>query len=307
MLVYYSDPYSFDLPAGHRFPLAKYRLLRERLLQWPASSDVTLQVAPRATFAELELAHDPDYVHAFVGGRLDGQAMARIGFPWSTPLVERTLRSAGGTIAATRAVLRGHSPGGACYLAGGTHHARRDRGAGYCVFNDCAVAARVAQREFAVRRVLIVDTDVHQGDGTAALFAGDRSVFTFSIHGAQNFPAEKASSDLDVALSDRTGDAEFLRALARGLDESFARSAPQLVFYLSGADAHERDRLGRLAVTTEGLQERDRLVFAACRRARVPVVTVMGGGYGSDLRDTVDVYENTVRAAMEHRVEGAAG
>lgn len=298
MHVYYSDTFTFPLPDGHRFPLVKYRLLRERLLQQPATCGAELRLAPRATRDELLLVHDEGYVDAFCAGQLSKEHNQRIGFPWSQELVERTLRSAGGTIAAVRAVLRGESPDAAAYLAGGTHHARRDRGAGYCVFNDVAVGARIAQREFSVSRVLVVDTDVHQGDGTASIFEGDDSVFTFSIHGAQNFPSEKATSDLDIALPDGTTDEAFLRELARGLDASFSRSRPEFVLYLSGADALVGDRLGRLRVSKAGLQERDRMVLAACREAGVEVVTVMGGGYGGVIAETVEVYEASVLATL---------
>ena len=301
MHVYYSDTFTFPLPDGHRFPLQKYRLLRERLLQQPASCGAELRVAPRAARDELLLVHDAAYVDAFCAGRLDKEHNQRIGFPWSQELVERTLRSAGGTIAAVRAVLRGESPDAAASLAGGTHHARRDRGAGYCVFNDVAIGARVAQREFGARSVLVVDTDVHQGDGTAAIFEGDDSVFTFSIHGAQNFPAQKAVSDLDIALPDGTGDEDFLRELARGLDASFARARPDFVIYLCGADALLGDRLGRLRVTAHGLAERDRIVLDACAARRLQVVTVMGGGYGADIAATVDCYLASVLATLRYR------
>ncbi len=297
MHVYYSDPYGFPLPDGHRFPLAKYRLLRSAIERLPASCGAELLIAPRASRDELLLAHDAAYVDAFVAGRLDKLQMQRIGFPWSQELVERTLRSTGGTIAASRQALR---EGAAAYLAGGTHHARRDRGAGYCVFNDCAVAARLARRQYGIERILIVDTDVHQGDGTADLFAGDPSVFTLSIHGEQNFPARKAVSDLDLALPDRSGDDVFLDALQHGLRVAHELSRPQLVFYLAGADAHEGDMLGRLSVTTAGLQRRDEMVMERCRADRLPVVTVMGGGYGKDLDATVEVYRNSVEATLAY-------
>ncbi|MEO6595255.1 MAG: histone deacetylase [Planctomycetota bacterium] len=295
MHVFYSDPFLFPLPPEHRFPLAKYRLLRERIERWPASSGAGLWLAPRALRDELLLVHAADYVDDFQAGRLDRDHMRRIGFPWSPELVERSLRSCGGTLAATRTALQ---EGAAVYLAGGTHHARRDQGAGYCVFNDCAVGARVVQREVGLERVLIVDTDVHQGDGTAAIFADDASVFTFSMHGEDNFPAAKAHSDLDIALPSGTGDDEYLRLLRAGLVEAVARSKPQFVFYLSGADAFAGDRLGRLALTKAGLRERDRLVLAEVRRLAVPWVTVMGGGYGVNIDDTVDVYEATVHVAL---------
>lgn len=298
MHVFYSDPFTFPLPPEHRFPLAKYRLLRERIERWPAATGVQLLLAPRAGRDELLLVHTAGYVDDFVAGRLDREAMRRIGFPWSPELVERSLRSCGGTLAATRTALQ---EGAAVYLAGGTHHARADRGAGYCVFNDVAVGARLVQREGGRSRVLVVDTDVHQGDGTATIFADDPSVFTFSIHGDANFPAEKATSDLDVALPSGTGDEAYLAALAAGLAEALARSEPQFVFYLSGADAFAGDRLGKLALSKAGLLARDRMVFAALCQRSLPWVTVMGGGYGRVIDDSVDVYEATVRAALDGR------
>lgn len=295
MHVFYSDPFTFPLPPEHRFPLAKYRLLRERIERWPASTGVELLLAPRATREELLLVHDAAYVDDFCAGRLDRLAMQRIGFPWSPELVERSLRSCGGTLAATRTALQ---RGAAVYLAGGTHHARADRGAGYCVFNDVAVGSRIVQQEGGLARVLVVDTDVHQGDGTAAIFEGDADVFTFSIHGDANFPSAKASSDLDIALPSGTGDDTYLAALRDGLAAALARARPQFVFYLSGADAFAGDRLGTLAVGKQALAARDRLVFDALRALRLPWVTVMGGGYGRCIDDTVDVYEATVRAAL---------
>ena len=295
MHVFYSDPFSFPLPPEHRFPLAKYRLLRERVAGWPASSGVELVLAPRARYAELRTVHTERYLSQFAEGRLDRDAMRRIGFPWSPELVERSLRSCGGTVAAARIA---RDTGAAVYLAGGTHHARADSGAGYCVYNDCAVAARVLQREAGVARVLVVDTDVHQGDGTAAIFAGDDSVFTLSIHGDENFPAKKATSDLDVALPSGTADEPYLSHLRSALAQSFARSRPQFVFFLSGADPFVGDRLGRLALSKQGLAARDEHVLGEIGRRGLPVVTVMGGGYGRDVHDTVDVYEATVRAAV---------
>ena len=295
MRVFYSDPFTFPLPPEHRFPLAKYRLLRERIERWPASSGVELLLAPRALRDELLLVHTAAHVDGFAAGTLGRDAMRRIGFPWSPELVERSLRSCGGTIAAMRVALH---EGAAVYLAGGTHHARADRGAGYCVYNDVAVAARLVQRESTRQRVLVVDTDVHQGDGTAAIFEHDPTVFTFSIHGDANFPASKARSDLDVALPTGTGDADYLMALRSGLATALLRSDPQFVFYLSGADAFAGDRLGKLALSKPGLQARDRLVFAELQSRRLPWVTVMGGGYGRVVDDTVDVYEATVAAAV---------
>ena len=292
MHVFYSDPFTFPLPPEHRFPAEKYCLLRMRVAQWPASTGVELVLAPRANDDELRLVHDVAYLDGFAAGTLGDEAMRRIGFPWSPELVERSLRSCGGTIAAARRAMR---DGCAAYLAGGTHHARAGSGAGYCVYNDCAVAARVLQRDCSVRRVLVVDTDVHQGDGTAAIFERDDSVFTFSMHGEQNFPSQKACSDLDIALPSGTGDDDYLAKLRDGLDVAM-RSAPEFVFFLSGADAFVGDKLGRLSLSKRGLQQRDRIVLDAIRARGLPHVTVMGGGYGRNVEDTVDVYEATVRA-----------
>jgi len=293
--LFFSDPFGFPLPERHVFPIAKYRLLRERIERWPASTGVELCLAPRAGRDELLLVHTAEFVDAFAAGRLDAEHMARIGFPWSEALVERTLRSCGGTVAAARFALQ---DGVAAQLAGGTHHARADRGAGYCVFNDCAVAARVVQREAGLARVLLVDTDVHQGDGSAAVFAADDSVFTFSIHGDQNFPAAKATSDLDVALPSGTGDDVYLERLAEGLEIAFERSRAQFVCWISGADPFLGDRFGRLKLTKAGLAERDRRVVAAIRSRGLPFVVTMGGGYARNVEDTVDVYEATVRSLL---------
>ncbi|MEM7203102.1 MAG: histone deacetylase [Planctomycetota bacterium] len=295
MRVYYSDTFPFPLPAGHHFPADKYRLLRERLLATPDARGHELLEAPRVTRRQLALVHDLAYVDAFCSGTLDAAAQRRIGLPWSAELVERSLRSCGATVAAARAAWR---EGAAIYLAGGTHHAHRDFGAGYCVFNDCAVAARVLQSEGVAGRVLIFDTDVHQGDGTAALFARDPSVFTCSIHGARNFPSRKQRSDLDLPLADGTGDTEFLAAVRDGLRRSFAAARPAFVFYLAGADAWHGDALGRLAVSAAALAHRDAMVLQACADADVPWVVVMGGGYAPDIRDSVQVYLQTVLAAL---------
>ena len=294
MNIYYSDPFTFPLPPTHSFPAEKYRLLRARVERWPAATGVQLLLAPRSTEAELLLVHDAAYLTRFANGALGEAEMKRIGFPWSPELVERSLRSCGGTVAAARHAVHA---GRAAYLAGGTHHARADRGAGYCVYNDCAVGTRVVQREAGLTRVLIVDTDVHQGDGTAAIFDGDPDVFTLSVHGDQNFPAEKARSDLDVALPSGTGDEPYLDALRGAIATAFARARPQFVFYLSGADAFVGDRFGRLSLSKAGLRRRDELVLGELRRRGLPHVTVMGGGYGKEIADSVDVYEATVAEA----------
>lgn len=277
--------------------MAKYALLRERVaLELDA---VRLEEPPPASEGELALAHDPAYVHAVSAGQLSNAAMREIGFPWSAAMVERSRRSVGATIAAARAALR---EGVAINLAGGTHHAYRDRGSGFCVFNDVAVAARLMQAE-ATRsrrslRVAIVDLDVHQGNGTASILRDDPSVFTLSMHGERNFPFRKEASDLDIGLPDGTRDDDYLDALTDALARMHERFVPELVLYIAGADVHENDRLGKLALTTQGVAQRDRTLFETYRRRGVPVAVAMGGGYGRDLSVTVEVQRNTVHEAL---------
>lgn len=294
MKVFYTDQFVLPLPQGHRFPMAKYRMLRERVQAADLTAGRPLFVPHAATDAELLRAHDRGYLQRVATGALTPAEIRRIGFPWTAEMVERSRRSCGATIEACRAAL---AEGVAVNLAGGTHHAFRDRGAGYCVFNDSAVAALAMQAEGLARRVLIVDCDVHQGDGTAAIFADDPSVFTFSIHGRKNFPFRKEISDLDIELADSTGDAEYLAALERGICHALSAAQPDLVIYLAGADPYEGDRLGRLALTKAGLEARDRMVLGLCRDAAVPVALAMAGGYAHDIGDTVDVHFATVRAA----------
>jgi acetoin utilization deacetylase AcuC-like enzyme len=296
-----SDRSNLPLPAGHRFPISKYRLLRERVeAQLPA---IRVHEAPAASDGQLALAHAPDYVRRVIKGRLDAAQQREIGFPWSPQMVERSRRSVGATIAAARSAL---AQGVAANLAGGTHHASADRGSGYCVFNDAAVAARLMQAEWRRTRgdplhVALIDLDVHQGNGSAAIFRADPTVFTLSLHGERNFPFRKEASDLDVALPDGCGDAEYLDALDTALDELWARCAeapPGLIFYLAGADPHEGDRLGRLKLSTAGLAERDRRVFTAARDRRIPLALAMAGGYGRNLDDTIAVQLGTLREAL---------
>lgn len=281
--------------------MEKYRLLRDRAqAELPA---VELLEAPRATDGELALAHHPSYVHAVASGELSPAMQREIGFPWTLEMVERSRRSVGATIAAARAAL---AQGVAVNLAGGTHHASSDRGGGFCVFNDVAVAARLMQAEsqrpgHPPMRVAVIDLDVHQGNGTAAIFRHDTSVFTLSMHGEKNFPFRKEASDLDVALPDGCADTEFLQALDVALATlwtAHGSEGPDLIFYLAGADPHEGDRLGRLKLTTAGLAERDRRVLDAARERCIPVAIAMAGGYGHSIADTVEVQMGTLRAAL---------
>jgi len=293
--VFYADEFLLPLPPGHRFPMEKYRLLRERVTSRGIVPAAWLAVPEAATDGELAAAHDGAYIAAITAGTLGGQAQRRIGFPWSPGMVERSRRSTGATLAACRAALRW---GVGVNLAGGTHHASRDRGEGYCVFNDAAVAIRVLMGDGAIRRALVVDTDVHQGNGTAAIFAADDAVFTLDLYGERNFPFEKEPCDLAVPLPDGTGDDRYLTQLDRALREALGRSEPDLAVYVSGADPFEGDRLGRLALTKPGLEARDRLVLSTLRGAGVPVAVTMAGGYAADVADTVAIHATTVEVAM---------
>jgi acetoin utilization deacetylase AcuC-like enzyme len=282
--------------------MAKYALLRghvNRDLVPPHA----LVVPPAATDAELEAAHTPAYVQALVRGELERAAERRIGFPWSPQMVERSRRSVGATLAASRDAL---GEGVAVSLAGGTHHAFPDHGQGFCVFNDVAVAVRVLQGEGRLRRAVVIDTDVHQGDGTAFIFQRDDTVFTFSVHGEKNFPFRKQQSDLDIALPDGAGDDAWLDALARGLDAAFAHGPADLAYYLAGADAWEGDRLGRLAVSRAALAERDRMVLERCAGEGAGVVVVMGGGYAESVEDMVAIHLQSVEAAARLAEAGTA-
>jgi acetoin utilization deacetylase AcuC-like enzyme len=294
MKAFYSDVFVLPLPPDHRFPMAKYRLLRERILAEGIVAPDDLRIPDAATDDDLLLAHDADYLDKVKSGDLSAKEQRRIGFPWSAEMVERSRRSSGATMAACRAAL---DEGIAVNLAGGTHHAFRDHGEGYCVFNDSAVAARVMQREGRVRRVVVLDCDVHQGNGTAAILAGDRSVFTFSVHGAKNFPFRKERSDLDVELPDGTTDAAYLEAVEEGARRAIAMANADLAIYLAGADPYSGDRLGRMAVSMAGLAERDRIIFGLCRENGLPVAVTMAGGYAPNVADIVEIHTQTVRLA----------
>ena len=296
MKVFYSDHFVLPLPEGHRFPMSKYSLLRERVAASSICGPGELRAPEAVSDEEILRAHDPGYLDRVVSGTLTEKEVRRIGFPWSERMVGRSRRASGGTVGACLAALE---DGLAANLAGGTHHAFADRGEGYCVFNDSAIAARAAQKAGLVERVVVVDADVHQGNGTAAILHDDPSVFTFSIHGEKNFPFHKEESDLDVPLPDGTEDGDYLRALEEGLQQALDASDAQLAIYLAGADPFVGDRLGRLSVTKEGLAERDRVVLEGCRERGLPVAVTMAGGYADNVPDTVDVHFQTIEMAAQ--------
>ena len=294
MSLFFSDVFVLPLPSHHRFPMGKYERLRSRLLASGDFVDNHFRVPEAASDAEITRAHCPQYLRRVATGALGDAEIRAIGFPWSERMVERSRRSSGATLAAAREAL---TRGWSANLAGGTHHAFRARGEGFCVFNDAAIAARAMQAEAGLQRVAIIDCDVHQGNGTASIFADDDSVFTFSIHGARNFPFAKEASDLDIDLPDGTGDDEYLWHLERGLDETLQRSQPQLAFYLAGADPYEDDRLGRLKLTKRGLARRDELVLGTLAARSIPVAIAMAGGYARNIDDSVEIHANTIRIA----------
>lgn len=283
--LYYCDHHTIPLPAGHKFPAEKYALLRGLLA---ADGFYDLQPAPPADPALIELAHEPAYVRGFLGGTLDPRIMRRIGFPWSTQLVDRTLASVGGTLAAAAEALVAGFGGN---LAGGTHHAFREEGSGFCVFNDLAVAIRSLRS-----RAAVLDLDVHQGDGTASIFEDDPGVLTISIHGENNFPFHKQRSKIDIGLPDGTEDLRYLGRVTDVLPE-IGRFRPEVLFYQSGVDGLGGDRLGRLALTQGGLIARDRAVFEFSRKSSIPIVVTLGGGYSNPIAATVEAHANTFRTA----------
>jgi acetoin utilization deacetylase AcuC-like enzyme len=296
--VYSTDHHVVPLPVGHRFPMGKYALLREMLLERRVLDARELLPVEPAGLARAALlaVHDAGYVERFLDGTLDDRALRRIGFPWSPALVRRTLASAAGTLAAARAAL---ADGIAGNLAGGTHHAFADHGSGYCIFNDIAIAARALLDEGSAARVLVVDLDVHQGDGTAAIFGDEPRVFTFSMHGARNFPFTKQKSDLDVELADGTGDVEYLETLRGALAAAVDRARPGFIFYQAGVDPLAEDRLGKLALSHAGLRARDRHVLETARRLGVPTVLTLGGGYAQPLAPTIEAHVGTYATAKE--------
>ena len=294
LTVWSSARYVFPLPDGHRFPVAKYALLRQAVLAQGLVTPDRVLDPPRATRGDLLRVHTGSYIDRFTAGLLTDAEVRRLGFPWSPELVERSLRAVGGTIEACTLAL---TDGVAMNLAGGTHHAFADHGEGFCVYNDIAVAIRRLQEAGRIRRVAIVDLDVHQGNGTHAIFAEDPDVYTFSMHGGKNYPFRKVAGRLDIELDDGTGDEEYLRRLTGALPGVLRAAEPDLVLYIAGADPHEGDALGRLAMTFTGLARRDALVIDSCREVGLPIAITIGGGYGRRIEDTVAVHLNTVRIA----------
>jgi len=295
MRIFFPNTPDLPLPVGHTFPASKYRLLRQAIVAEGIAGPRDLCASPLASDAEIAVAHCPDYVAAVVSGQLATEAQRAIGIPWSEVLVARSRATIGGALAAARAAL---SEGISGQLAGGTHHAHHDRGSGYCVFNDSVVVARTLLGEAAVRRIAVLDLDVHQGDGNAALLAADPRVFVASVHGANNFPFRKPPSDLDIGLADGTEDGPYLVAAETAL-EAVLGFAPDLLLYISGVDPLAEDRLGKLAVTRQGLARRDRRVLERAKAAGVPVSIAIGGGYAEPISLTVAAYLETFRAALE--------
>ncbi len=291
MQVFYTPRYYAQIGEGHIFPIRKFELVRDRLLAEGTLDPSELVEPSPAPLEDVLLVHTEDYVTRLCNGQLTPKEVRRLGLPWSESLVRRSFYAVGGTLAATRAAL---AEGYSSNLAGGTHHSFADRGEGFCVLNDVAIAIRAMRARNKIRRAAIIDCDVHQGNGTATIFAGENETLTFSMHGANNYPLFKAQSTLDVELPDGTGDDEYLETLAPHLPAVFAHD-PEIVFYLAGADPFANDKLGRLALSIEGLRERDSYVLRECYEREVPVVTVMSGGYGKDLNDTIEIHCNTIR------------
>lgn len=297
MKAYYNDIFVLSLPDGHRFPMSKYRLLRERLLGEHIIAEQDFIIPKGASDVQILRCHSVDYLEKVKNGTLSRKEIVRIGFPWSPELVERSRRSSGATICASRTAL---DEGVAVNLAGGTHHAGVDFGAGYSVFCDSTIAARAMQAEGLVERIAVIDCDVHQGNGTADTTRDDPTIYTFSIHGERNYPFRKIDSDLDIGLANNTGDAEYLETLEIAVERILYSFEPDLVIYQSGADPFVDDKLGKLALSKKGLAQRDRLVLDMCRAEDLPVAVTMGGGYAENVDDIVDIHAETVRIASEY-------
>jgi len=292
--AFYTDHFVLPLPAGHRFPMEKYSRLRDLVSDL---NGVELIEAPAASDTQILYAHDPSYLIKVIEGKLSSQEQKEIGFPWSEKMVERSRRSAGATVAAAKMAFE---EGLAINLAGGTHHAYRDMGSGFCVFNDSVIAARALQKEISSKlKLAIIDLDVHQGNGTASILGNDNSIFTLSIHGENNFPFKKELSDLDLGLADGCDDQTYLSALTESLNTLDARFKADFVIYLAGADPHEGDRLGRLKLSKEGMRLRDEMVFEYALNRKVPVAVSMAGGYGKEIGSTVDIHFQTIQTALD--------
>ncbi|MEI6611623.1 histone deacetylase [Polynucleobacter sp.] len=294
MKAFYTDHFVLPLPAGHRFPMEKYSRLRDFVGEL---TGVELIEAPAASDTQILYAHDPSYLIKVIEGKLSPQEQKEIGFPWSEKMVERSRRSAGATVAAAKMAL---NEGIAINLAGGTHHAYRDMGSGFCVFNDSAIAARALQKEIRSNlKVAIIDLDVHQGNGTASILENDPTIFTLSIHGENNFPFKKEVSDLDLGLADGCDDSTYLNALTESLNDLGDRFKTDFVIYLAGADPHEDDRLGRLKLSKEGMRLRDEAVLAYALDRKLPLAISMAGGYGKEIGSTVDLHFQTIKTALQ--------
>ena len=294
MKAFYTDHFVLPLPSGHRFPMEKYSKLRNLV---DALEGIELLEAPAASDTQILYAHDPQYLIKIIQGNLSSQEQREIGFPWSEKMVERSRRSAGATVAACKTAL---SEGVAVNLAGGTHHAYRDMGSGFCVFNDSAIAARALQKEVSSKlKIAIIDLDVHQGNGTASILQHDSSIFTLSIHGENNFPFKKESSDLDLGLADECEDQAYLNALHTCLDELDARFRPDSLIFLAGADPHKGDRLGRLNISSEGMRLRDEAVLQYALDRNLPIALSMAGGYGKEIESTVEIHFQTIKTALQ--------
>lgn len=293
--VFYSPYYYADIGEGHVFPIRKFELVRDKLLAEGTLRDGEIVEPEQASVDDLLLVHTEDYISRLRNGTLTPKEIRKLGLPWSESLVRRSLHAISGSINATRGALE---TGISSNLAGGTHHAYPDRGEGYCVLNDVAVAIRVLQREGLAKRFLIIDLDVHQGDGTAFIFRDSPEVFTFSMHGAKNYPLFKQRSTLDIELADRTSDDEYLETLNEVLPRLLMHD-PDVIFYLAGADPYKGDKLGRLGLTIDGLRSRDTMVLEFASQHDIPVVTTMSGGYAADINDTVEIHCNTIRAVKD--------
>lgn len=296
MKAFYADHYVLPLPAGHRFPMEKYRKLRDLVSQLDG---IQLENAPIVTDTQILYAHDASYLIKVLQGDLSPEEQREIGFPWSLQMVERSRRSAGATLAAAKIALK---EGVAANLAGGTHHAYRNKGSGFCVFNDSAIAARALQKEINPKlKVVVIDLDVHQGNGTASILENDPSIFTLSIHGENNFPFTKEVSDLDIGLPDGTGDESYLTALHQGIEILDQQFKPNFIIYLAGADPHQGDRLGKLSISKDGMRQRDECVFQYGLDRQTPIAFSMAGGYGKEIESTVDIHFQTIQTALRYQ------